>query len=202
MLKGFHYRFKTAVMIEATYADKKTIVDILAKSFEDNKSVNYIIKQDANRKQHIHRLMAYSFEVCFAFGKVLLSEEKKACALVLFPDKKKTTLHSILWDLQLIVNCIGIAGVSKAMKREDRIKKLQPKEPLYYLWFIGVQPEEQNKGIGSVLLSELMEEAEAMHRTFCLETSTEKNIPWYLKSGLEVYKELDLGYKLYFLKRK
>jgi ribosomal protein S18 acetylase RimI-like enzyme len=101
-----------------------------------------------------------------------------------------------------VVNCIGIAGVTKAMKREDRIKKLQPKEPLYYVWFIGVQPEEQNKGIGSVLLSELMEDAEAMQRTFCLETSTLSNITWYLKWGLEIYNELDLGYKLFFLKRK
>jgi ribosomal protein S18 acetylase RimI-like enzyme len=101
-----------------------------------------------------------------------------------------------------VVNCIGIAGVTKAMKREDRIKKLQPKEPLYYVWFIGVQPDQQNKGIGSVLLSELMEDAEAMQRTFCLETSTQNNIPWYLKWGLEIYNELDLGYKLFFLKRK
>jgi ribosomal protein S18 acetylase RimI-like enzyme len=188
-------------MIEATYADKNTVVDILAQSFEDNKSVNYIVKQDAQRKRRIQRLMAYSFEVCHAFGKVLLSEDKKACALVVFPDKRKTTLHSILWDIQLVVNCIGIAGVTRAMRREDRIKKLQPKEPLYYLWFIGVQPDEQNKGIGSVLLSELMEDAKATKRTFCLETSTKGNIPWYLKWGLEIYNQLDIGYRLYFFKR-
>lgn len=189
-------------MIDATPSDKNTVVEILARSFDDNKSVNYIIKQDAQRKRRIQRLMAYSFEVCHAFGRVVLSEDKKACALVLFPDKKKTTLRSILWDLQLVVNCIGIAGVTKAMRREDRIKKLQPKEPLYYVWFIGVQPEEQNKGIGSVLLCEMMEDAEAMQRTFCLETSTQNNIPWYLKWGLEIYNELDLGYTLFFLKRK
>jgi ribosomal protein S18 acetylase RimI-like enzyme len=189
-------------MIEASYSDKDTIVDILANSFNDNKSVNYIIKQDAQREKRIRVLMAYSFKVCHAFGRVVLSEDKKACALVVFSDQKKTTLRSILWDLQLVVNCIGIAGVTKAMRRGDRIKKLQPKEPLYYLWFIGVQPEVQNKGIGSVLLCELMEDAEAKQRTFCLETSTLNNIPWYLKWGLEIYNELDLGYKLVFLKRK
>lgn len=188
-------------MIEATYADKNTVVDILARSFEDNKSVNYIVKQDAHRKQRICLLMAYSFDVCHSFGRVVLSEDGQACALVLFPDKKKTTLHSILWDIKLVVNCIGFRGISKAMRREDRIKRLQPKEALYYLWFIGVQPEEQNKGIGTVLLSELMEDAKAMNRTFCLETSTQKNLPWYLKWGLEIYDELDIGYKLFLLKR-
>lgn len=189
-------------MIEATYADKNIVIDILANSFRDNNSVNYIIKQDAKRNIRIRRLMAYSFEVCRAFGRVVLSDNKKACALVVFPDKKKTTLRSILWDINLVANCIGIKGISKAMKREDRIKKLQPKEPLYYLWFIGVEAGEQSKGIGTVLLSELMEDAMAMNRTFCLETSTQKNLPWYLKWGLEIYNELDLGYKLFFLKRK
>jgi len=189
-------------MIQATYQDKNTVVDILAKSFVDNKSVNYIIKQNVKRERRIQQLMAYSFEVCYAFGRVYLSEDKKACALVLFPEKKKTTLRSMLWDLNLILNCIGIVGATKAMKREDRIKKLHPKLPLYYLWFLGVHPDEQNKGIGSVLLSELMEDAEAMNRTFCLETSTKSNIPWYLKWGLEIYNELDLGYTLFFLKRR
>ena len=35
-------------MIKAAKSDKHLIVDILTKSFDDNKSVNYIIKQDKN----------------------------------------------------------------------------------------------------------------------------------------------------------
>ena len=188
-------------MIEATYSDKTAIVDLLARSFDDNKSVNYLIKQDGKRLKRINRLIAYSFNVCYAFGKVVLSEDKKACALILYPEKKRTTLKSLLWDIRLITNCIGVGGVNKAAIREGRIKKLQPKEPLYYLWFIGVHPEEQNKGIGSVLLSEIIEDAEAQKRTLCLETSTEKNIPWYQKFGLEIYNKLDFGYTLFLLKR-
>ena len=107
----------------------------------------------------------------------------------------------MLWDMKLITSCIGIGSVNKAMAREERIKKLQPREPLYYLWFIGVDPQEQNRGIGSALLQEIIEDAEAKNRTLCLETSTEKNIPWYLRFGLEIYNELDFGYKLFFLKR-
>lgn len=152
-------------MIEATYSDKNTVVDILAQSFEGNKSVNYIVKQDSQREQRIRQLMGYSFDVCKSFGRVILSQNKKACALIVYPDKKRTSLKSILWNLKLITNCIGITGVSKAMAREGRIKKLQPKESLYYLWFIGVHPMEQNKGVGSFLLGEIIEDAEAQNRT-------------------------------------
>lgn len=188
-------------MIRADYTDKELVVDILTNSFDDNRSVNYIVRNDKRRAERIRNLMRYSFNVCNHFGKVVVSENKKACALILFPDKKRTTIKSFLWDLQLVKNCVGIKGISKAMSREKRIKALQPKEPLYYLWFIGVSPDAQNKGIGSALLSEVISDNEAEGRILCLETSTEKNIPWYQKFGFTVYDELDLGYRLFFLKR-
>lgn len=187
-------------MIEATYADKETIVDILADSFDHNKSVNYIVMQDKKRKQRINRLMEYSFEVCNSFGKVLLSENKKACALIVFPDKKRVTVKFTLWDIKLITNCIGIKNINRVLHREKKVKSLQPKELLYYLWFIGVSPEEQNKGNGSALLNEIIRDAEEENRTLCLETSTEKNIPWYQKFGFKIYNEMDIGYRLFFLK--
>lgn len=188
-------------MIDATCSDKNTIVEILARAFDDNKSVNYIIKQDKHRKQRIRKLMDYSFEVCNRFGRVVLSDDKKAYALIAFPDKKRTTFRSVLCDVKLITNSIGLKGVSKAMSREKKIKQLQPMELIYYLWFIGVSPEEQNRGIGSILLSEIIKDAEAQNRILCPETSTQKNIPWYEKFGFKIYNELDFGYKLFFFKR-
>lgn len=188
-------------MIRANDRDKELVVDILTNSFDDNRSVNYIVKNDERRVERIRNLMRYSFNLCNHFGKVVLSENKKACALILFPDKKRAIAKSVLWDLQLVKNCVGINGIRKAMSREKRIKALQPKEPRYYLWFIGVSPESQNKGIGSALLSEIISDSEAEGRKLCLETSTEKNIPWYQKFGFVIYDELDLGYRLFFLKR-
>jgi ribosomal protein S18 acetylase RimI-like enzyme len=102
----------------------------------------------------------------------------------------------------LILSCIGIENIKKALSRESKIKQLQPKELMYYLWFIGVNPEYQNEGIGSVLLSEIIEDSENKKRPIYLETSTLKNLPWYKKFGFEIYNELDLSYKLFFLKRE
>ena len=143
-------------MIRAEYSDKKLISEILAKSFNDNKSVNYIVKQDGKREQRLRSLMEYSFDICYLFGDVFLSNDKKGCALILLPDKKRTTLKSILLDLKLILSCIGLTNVNKAMSRESKIKKLQPRELLYYLWFIGVDLVEQGKGLGSTLIQEVI----------------------------------------------
>jgi len=133
-------------MIKAMYKDKDKVVDILAESFDNNKSVNYIIKQDKKRNQRIRKLMAYSFDICNLYGEVYLTNDKSGCALILLPDKKKNSLKSILLDIKLIVACIGISNIKKAMKRESKIKELQPKKLMCYLWFIGVDSDKQNKG--------------------------------------------------------
>ncbi len=90
-------------MRKAELSDKDLIVDILTRSFETNQSVNYIVKQDKQRLDRIAVLMDYSFEVCYMYGDVFLSDDKKACALVTYPDKKKTTLKSVLLDVKLIL---------------------------------------------------------------------------------------------------
>jgi hypothetical protein len=189
-------------MIKADINEKELIVNILAQSFGDNKSVSYIVKQDKKRSERLKKLMEYSFDICHLFGDVFLSEDKKGCALVVMPDKKKTTLQSILLDAKLATTCIGLSNIKKAMAREGKIKKLHPKEPMYYLWFIGVDPSEQNKGVGTKHLKEVIIEGASRQRPIYLETSTLKNIPWYEKFGFTVYDKLDFGYELFRMKKE
>lgn len=192
----------SSVMIRADTADKSRVIEILTNSFEDNKSVNYIIKQDQNRVQRIRTLMAYSFDICQMFGDVFLSDDKNGCALILMPDKKKTTFRSISLDAKLAISAISLSNIKKAMSREVAINKIHPEGPIYYLWFIGVDPSQQGRGIGSGLLNAIIQEGRSQKKTICLETSTLKNIPWYEKHGFETYHEMDFGYKLYCMKKE
>ena len=180
---------------------KELIVDILAESFDSNKSVNYVVKQDSKRDQRIRGLMQYSYNVCNAFGEVWMSDDDQACALVLFPDKKRTTLSAILWDIELAVSVIGIERVGKVLGREAQIKSHHPKEPFAYLWFIGVKPSVQNRQIGSSLLKELIDRYSSQGRPIYLETSVDRNTPWYKKHGFEIFETLQLTYPLYLLRR-
>lgn len=189
-------------MIRANRNDKDLIIDILTQSFQENKSVNYIIKQDKKRIERIKRLMAYSFEVCFLFGEVHLSDDKKGCALIIYPDKKRTNLKHILLDLQLMIYSLGLNKVKRALQRETKIKKLHPQYPITYLWFIGVLPDKQGKGIGTNILTDVITRSRSQQRSIYLETSTLKNLPWYQKLGFTIYHELDFGYRLYCLRKE
>lgn len=187
-------------MRSATRTDKPLVTDLLSAAFDDNLSVNYIVHQNDKRKQRIRALMDYSFEVCYRFGKVWLSEDCKACALVLYPHQKKINLYAVWLDVKLIFTAVGIGGIKKALDREAKIKAKQPKEPMAYLWFIGVSPLYQHQGTGSKLLQQVIADAEQQGLPVYLETSTERNLPWYEQHGFTEYDTLDLSYTLHFLK--
>ncbi|HBN04516.1 MAG TPA: N-acetyltransferase [Bacteroidales bacterium] len=188
-------------MRKANNEDKPLVIDILTQSFESNQSVNYVVKQDGKRINRIRALMDYSFEVCKLFGEVFISDDKKACALIMYPEKKKSTLKSTMLDIKLIIQCVGVRNIKKTLNREALIKKIQPRELMTYLWFIGVKPEDQNKGFGSNMLQSIIDYSVQSNRPIYLETSTVRNLPWYKRFGFEIYNEQDLSYRLYFLKR-
>jgi ribosomal protein S18 acetylase RimI-like enzyme len=189
-------------MRRAEAGDKSLIVDILSNSFESNKSVNFVVKQGNRRRDRIRGLMAYSFDVCSAFGENWISDDGKGCALVLLPDRKKTTLSSILWDIQLAAGVIGLGRIGQVLGRESKIKAYHPKSPFAYLWFIGVSPSAQNKQTGSKLLRELISRYAKDGRPIYLETSVDRNLPWYQKNGFEIFNTIQLTYPLYLLRRQ
>lgn len=179
---------------------KPLIIDILSATFDTNKSVNWLAGTGRQRTKNIRHLCAYSYELCSMFGEVYMSADRKACALVLLPDQKKLTAKSLALDLQLVFQTIGLLQLPRALKREATIKKAHPQGALYHIWYIGVEPAGQGKGLGTTLLRELLQRARQLNRLPVLETSTLQNLPWYRQQGFELYRELELGYRLYCLK--
>ena len=175
-------------------AHRQLVIDILSASFDDNKSINSIVRQDSKRQQRIRYLMAYCFDVCLKSGVVYISDDKKACALILLPELKKVRFTK---NISLILNCIGIGNAYKVMKREKLLKSHHPVEPFYYLWFIGVLPDFQDKGIGSRCIEEVLRINDKHKRPIYLETSVLRNIPWYEKYGFKVFHEVKLDFILY-----
>lgn len=188
-------------MQRGTVDHRDLVVKILSESFDDNKSVNYVVKQDGKRQERIRELIDYSFNICYAFGDVWIADDDQACALVLYPDKKRLTPTAILWDVKLALSSIGLTRVGQVLSRESMIKSFHPKEQFIYLWYIGVAPELQNKGSGSKLLKEIITDSEKQGKPIYLETSVNRNLAWYKKYGFEIFQTLNLSYTIYMLRR-
>jgi len=184
-------------MRPANHLDNPRILDLLTRSFDANKSVNFVVKAGNARSCRIRRLMQYALDQCTDFGEVWIADDGNAVALILHPDKKRTTIRTVWRDLELAFSVIGMPRLFSIMKREAILKSFHPKRPFAYLWFIGVAPEQQGKGHGSRLLGELLLHCGSQQRPVCLETSNERNIPFYERHGLELYHSIDLPYAIY-----
>lgn len=72
------------------------------------------------------------------------------------------------------------------------IEKVHPRAPHYYLPFIGVELEQQGRGIGTRLMVPVLERCDLEGVGAYLEASTEANKRLYLRLGFEVTREIVL----------
>lgn len=95
-------------MKPASREDKKTIIDILSRSFDDNASINSIVRQDFKREKRIGQLMDYCFEMSMMKGEAFLNDEDNGCALILDSERKAGWWNTIVLDTKLALKSIGI----------------------------------------------------------------------------------------------
>lgn len=179
--------------------DREKVINILVNSFEGNKSVDFVVGKSATGRRI---LMEYSLANCLENGEVYVSESGKSCVLIKYSDRKQKPFNLWIWDLKLALQGIGISRISKVLKRESSIKSTQPSEPFLYVWFIGVEPENQGKGEGSKLIQSVLDLAKVKKLPVCLETSTERNFKWYENFGFSVYaSSAQFGFPFYFYRK-
>lgn len=189
-------------MVRAKLSDRDVVVNILSKSFDTSPGINAIIKNDKKRLSRIKKLMEYSFDTSFLYGDIFLSEDKNACVIIRYPDTKKKILRSIWLLLWVTFYSIGFLRIKRVLQIEEMRKKIRPDSPISYIWFIGVEPKYQGKGLGGVLLNEVIEYSTNKGRHIYLETAILRNVPWYRKFGFTKYHEMDGDCKLHFMKRE
>lgn len=192
-------------MIKANYKDKGLVIDILYHAFVNitiPNSINFVVKQDKQRKKRLRFLMEYLFLKALDFGEIYISNNKKACILLLYPHKEKNTFQNILRDSKLAFTTIGILNMYKVLKREYQLKKHHIKEPHIHPLIMGVQEAYQGKGLGVRLIYEVLDKYKGNKLPCIIETTTKSNLKLYKKFGFYIFNQTtDLGYPLYFLRK-
>jgi ribosomal protein S18 acetylase RimI-like enzyme len=67
----------------------------------------------------------------------------------------------------------------------EQMDALHPREPHWHLPLIGVDPAHQRKGIGSALLSHVLNMCDAQKVSAYLEATSPRNVPLYERHGFE-----------------
>lgn len=188
-------------MIKATYEDKDLVAGVLARSFEDNETINYLIPKGKNRISRIGMFMQYAFYRCHLQGDVFLSQDRRACALVLYPHLERATLTTISLDIQLILKGLNFGNCIRALKYRRMMKARFGKTAVAHIWLIGVSPRFQRLGNGSRLLQDVILEMQKKNLPVYVETPVLSQVNWYECFGFRLYSTQDPGHNLYLLKR-
>src|SRR3954471_15324416 len=113
-------------MIKAGKIHKNRVLELLAECIDKNKSVNWIVKQDAKRKERIRHLVDYSFEICIAVGQIYLTEDQNGVVICSMSDDKLPFLEEAWQTARFLINVSGIDGIGKAFRRERYVTSFHP----------------------------------------------------------------------------
>ena len=177
-------------------------VQILAAAFDKNLSVNDTIKQDDRREARITALMNYAVELGQRSNGLHFSNDGHSVAVCFDPSQSKGGLSATLAQLKLVHRAIGWKRALYMMRKDKAISSRRPAYPHYYLMLIGTDPQHHGKGSGSQLLDTLLQTAAKEGKEVYLETSVDKNIPFYEKRGFAVFDTwlVREGYLIRFMK--
>jgi GNAT superfamily N-acetyltransferase len=87
---------------------------------------------------------------------------------------------------------IGIYDFRDYFKWLTTVSRYHPREAHYYLYYLGVEPEHQGKGYGTMILKHLTALADASGVGCYLENSNPRNVPLYTRAGFTCVKEMEI----------
>lgn len=120
-----------------------------------------------------------------ALGGAWTTEGRDAAALWSPPKHWKSTFRDIAGLLRPSARLFGGRTIT-ALSVLGQIEKKHPREPHWYLAFIGTDPEMQGRGLGSALLRPVLDRCDREGMPAYLESSKEANVPFYQRHGFEV----------------
>jgi ribosomal protein S18 acetylase RimI-like enzyme len=88
---------------------------------------------------------------------------------------------------------VGLRGAIRYLTYEHHVAPHHPREPHWYLFVLGVEPEWQGRGVGSALLARFYEKASASGRPAYLETDLHSSVRLYERHGFVVVQEFDVA---------
>ena len=161
----------------------------LSDAFVEDPHVSWFVRNDARRDAA--RLKFFQFilaGLAVPEGEVMRPAAGGATA-VWMPSESlgPTPLIDELRALPLLLATTGLGRFGRLVALRAAMDKHHPMDrPHDYLWFLGVTPEAQGRGIGSRLLKSRLDQLDAAGRPAFLETSTERNVSLYRRHGFEI----------------
>jgi ribosomal protein S18 acetylase RimI-like enzyme len=162
----------------------------LGRAFEDDPLLKFVVPDYEKRIKITPELYGGIISYALSYGEAFTTPLIEGAACWLPPDNSSPTFARMLKAGMLKIPVkLGWNAYQRLNTFEAQAEKLHKRhaaKPHWYLWALGVAPEQQGKGIGGILLQPILARADAGQHSCYLETQNEKNLPFYEKHGFKV----------------
>jgi ribosomal protein S18 acetylase RimI-like enzyme len=178
--------------VQAGPSDLDEIVRTLSDAFASDPHMDWFMRADSGRDAARH-----------AFFRLLIGQEGlargridrpagggAAAAWMPFGALGPISLGDELRALPTMLRASGLARFGRLMALRADLDRHHPMDrPHAYLWFLGVAPAAQGRGVGSALLRAANARHDAAGLPAYLETGTARNVALYQRHGFRVISE-------------
>lgn len=166
-------------------------VDLLVRAFADDPFVTWSVRSDARRDEAMRRFFATCLQqLTMPFGEVWATDGIEGVAMWTPPGAFKLGLGAQVRFLWRGVKTFGLTKVPSRISGFNQIERHAPKTPYYYLFFMGIDPSSQGRGIGSMMLREMLARCDAEKRPAYLEATRGALIPFCRRHGYRTLEPL------------
>jgi len=176
---------------QATESDVEAAVRTLARAFEDYP----MTRMGLDPENYLDRLARYQrlflTGIGMPHGRVWVAEDVSAVAVWTTPATPSDTFAEHADAFR------ELAG-SRADLAEEYAQAMgifRPREPVWYLALVGVDPDRQHQGLGRAVITPGLAAADAEHSPAFLETQDPANLRFYESLGFTVVAELELPHR-------
>ena len=162
----------------------------LARAFEDDPVSRFLLPRWETHARRLERYFAWQIRHVFLpRGESWTTPELRGASLWIPSGRRHGSAVVGLLQLPSVLRILG-RHTGRALALVDKLESVHPKAPHHYLGTIGVDPARQRQGVGSALMTIVLDRLDAEGIPSYLESSKEKNLAFYHRHGYEVTTEV------------
>ena len=169
------------------------VAETLARAFYDDPPIRWLFPDNARRMNIVRRgFRLYLRQLWLPQNEVWTTADTAGVATWERPGEWKVPLRKQLRMLPAIVAIYGHL-TPRLLRAVTVMESNHPQEAHWYLPFLGVRPDRQAQGIGSRLITPVLDRCDETQTPAYLEATTPRSRTLYQRHGFETTEEFRLG---------
>ena len=178
---------------KVTRSELPELSAVLARAFNDDPLVNWMVAQDRRRARRVYDAMDLSLrDISFPLGESYTTDGIHGGALWAPPGKWKMGLLQQILLTPKMARVTTWKRLGPVMAGINVIERKHPRAPHFYLFVLGTEPEHQGKSVGTQLLAPILERCDREGMPAYLESSKERNLLLYERNGFRVTEKMNV----------